>query len=260
MLHQACFRFYAELNDFLPAERRFRTLTYFFNGHPAVKDAIEAFGIPHTEIDLILINNQSVNFETWVASGDRIAVYPVFELFDISGVSRLREHTLREPVFILDVNLGKLTRFLRMAGFDSIYQNNFTDFEIIDLALQEGRIILTRDQGILKNGRVTHGYWIRSVDPEVQFKEVLNKFDLFSRMHPFLICLDCNGKIVSVDKPVIEQNLLPDTRQFYNTFFRCCNCGKIYWRGSHYSRMLRFLESVCSDNNTNLPAVLPFAE
>jgi uncharacterized protein with PIN domain len=231
------FRFYEELNDLLPAERRKRTFLYDFCGEPAVKDVIEAIGVPHTEVDLILVNGASVGFDYRLQPGDRVAVYPVFESLDIGPVTRLRPRPLREPKFVCDVHLGKLARRLRLLGFDVAYRNNATDPELVETALAQRRIILTQDRGILKLKKVTHGYLVRSPDVRQQVVEVTKRFDLVSRIDPFSRCTQCNGLIRAVDKADVEAALQPRTREYYQEFFRCEACGKIYWMGSHYRRM-----------------------
>ena len=154
---------------------------------------------------------------------------------------------LRKTKFILDVNLGKLARKLRLLGFDSLYSNTYDDKDIIETALAEKRIILTRDIGILKNKRITHGYWLRSVYSDMQTKEIVKKFDLYSAIHPFQICMNCNGKIEHIAKEAVIEQLLPNTRKAFNTFFICHNCGKIYWQGSHYQRMKIFIQKIRND-------------
>lgn len=240
----ARFRFYEELNDFLPPEKRKIAFDYLFKGRPAIKDAIEALGIPHPEVDMILVNGRPVDFSYLLQEGDRVAVYPVFEALDISGVTRLREKPLRNPRFILDVHLGKLARGLRLLGFDTHYANYHSDREIIEISLAEQRIILTRDRGLLKNKEVRRGYWLRSQQPHQQLEEVLRRFDLASLARPFTRCLECNAEIVAVEKEMIAGQLLPDTRKFYRQFYRCRGCGKIYWQGSHYRKLLTFAGEV----------------
>jgi len=233
----ACFRFYEELNDFLPVDRRKQSFVYRFKGNPSVKDAIEAIGVPHTEVDLIVANGEAVSFEYHLKEGDRIAVYPVFESLDISPIVRLREKPLRQTAFILDVHLGKLARLLRMLGFDALYRNDFQDEEIIKIALEEKRIILTRDRGLLKNGAVTHGYCIRSSDALIQAKEVLQRFNLFSQVNPFHKCIACNGEIISIEKQAVLSKIPAGARKYYHKFYQCLKCKKIYWQGSHYQRL-----------------------
>lgn len=241
----AQFRFYEELNDFLPKAKKKITFSYRFQGQPSVKDIIESLGVPHTEIDLILVNDTSVTFEYTLEHGDRVAVYPVFESFDISSVTRLRPKPLREPKFILDVNLGKCARLLRLLGFDSLYSNTYDDREVVEHSGRDNRIILTRDIGLLKIKDVTHGYWVRSTIPRQQIKEVVERFDLCSHISPFTRCMECNGPISKTSKDEIIAELLPKTRRFYNEFCRCSSCNKIYWKGSHYQKMLSFIKTIC---------------
>ena len=236
--HTATFRFYEELNDFLPQHRQKTRFEYAFDGTPAVKDSIEALGVPHTEVDLILVNGQSVDFAHHIQDGDDVAVYPVFESLDISPVIRLRPKPLRESRFILDGHLGKLARNLRLLGFDTLYRNDYDDTEIIRIAERERRIILTRDVGILKHGAVTRGYWIRTTSPEEQTQEVLRRFDLFRQTRPFTRCTVCNGPVEKIAKEKILHRLEPRTKKYYEAFYRCVECDKIYWKGSHHEKML----------------------
>lgn len=178
MTHAAEFRFYEELNEFLPMEWRKRTFSYSFQGTPSVKDTIQAIGVPHSAVDLILVDGEAVAFSHRLRGGERVAVYPVFERLDISPVSRLRPKPLRRTRFVLDAHLGKLARYLRMLGFDAAYARDWDHARIIDLAREQRRIILTRDRGVLKHSRVTHGYWVRSQRPTEQLREVLKAFDL----------------------------------------------------------------------------------
>ncbi len=239
---KAHLRFYEELNDFLPSDKRKRSFAYLFYGSPSVKDVIEALGIPHVEVDLILVNGESVDFAYRLSSGDKVSVYPVFESLDISSQIRLREKPIRITRFVLDVHLGKVAKNLRMLGFDTIYENNLDDAEIIDIAEREERIILTRDRELLKHGRVSRGYWVRSKKPDRQMMEILKRFDLKSQIKPFHRCMSCNGEIKDVDKKEIEEQLEPKTRQYYDEFFICSNCRKIYWKGSHFDKMEQKIE------------------
>lgn len=241
-MNRAEFRFYEELNTFLPPERRKTTFAYAFQGHPAVKDAIEALGVPHTEVDLIVVNGVSVDFSYQLRNGDRVAVYPVFETLDVSPLVRLRDRPLRRPRFVLDVHLGKLARLLRMLGFDTLYRNDYEDADIVRIAVKEKRIVLTRDRGLLKHGDVTHGYWLRSTQPHEQLREVLQRFDLRGQIEPFTRCMRCNGHIESVDPAAVADRLPPKTAQYFDEFYRCSECGKIYWPGSHYERMQALVE------------------
>jgi hypothetical protein len=233
----AIFRFYEELNDFLPSAKRRQSFTVTFTGNPSVKDVIESLGVPHVEVDMILVNSMSVSFNYKVKNEDVISVYPVFESLDISNVTHLRGKPLREIRFISDVHLGKLVKYLRLYGFDTYYEKDISDNDIISISVSDKRIILTRDRGLLKNKRVTHGYWIRSSVTGEQFKEVFERFDLMSSLQPFTRCMECNTLLENVPKEEISGYLQPNTRKFYRKFKRCAGCERIYWEGSHYEKM-----------------------
>jgi uncharacterized protein with PIN domain len=243
-MYHVWFRFYEELNDFLPLLKRKTSFEYSFKGNPSAKDAIEALGIPHVEVDMIIVNGKPVDFSYKIKNEDQISVYPVFESMDISGVSPLRDKPLRVTKFVADVHLGRLSKYLRLCGFDTYFDADLSDNQIIGISLKEHRIILTRDRGLLKNKIVTHGYWIRSMKPEMQLKEVLQKFDLRNRLNPFVRCLKCNGLIEDVNKVEVKDRLLQRTKDFYTDFKRCKVCGNIYWEGSHYERMKKFILSI----------------
>lgn len=236
---RAVFRFYEELNDFLPAERRKRDFELSFSGWPTVKDLIESLGVPHVAVDLVLVNGRSVGFGRHIKDGDRVSVYPVFERLDISSLVRLGPRPLRKSRFILDVHLGKLARALRLLGFDVCYENHLENPEIIRIALKERRIILTRDRFLLKRKAVTRGYWVRSTDPDRQVPEILERFDLYSQVNPFSRCTKCNGLLETVAKSAVADRLQPKTTRYCHAFFRCRGCDRIYWKGSHF----RALES-----------------
>jgi uncharacterized protein with PIN domain len=240
----ATFRFYEELNDFLKKQVRKKSFEYTFNGLTTVKDAIESMGVPHTEVDLITVNGNPVDFNYRIMNNDVIVVYPVYESLDISSVQLLRKRVLREPKFILDVHLGKLARYLRMAGFDCLYDKGYDDPEIIQLSLKQKRIILTRDKGILKNGKVTHGMFVWSVSPQKQFREVINRLQLENFIHPFTRCTECNQRIRKIKKDDIADQLQPLTRKYFSDFHQCTGCKKIYWEGSHFVRMKQFIDQV----------------
>jgi uncharacterized protein len=244
MPNTAEFRLYEELNDFLLPEYYKQSFPYTFNGHPAIKDSIEALGVPHSEVELIIVNGGSVGFDYQLQNHDRVSVYPVFESLDITPLVQLRERPLRNPCFILDVHLGKLARLLRMLGFDSLYRNDFTDQEIIAISAHEKRIILTRDIGLLKNGAVTHGYWVRSTHPEEQIRELVHRLQLHSLIHMFSRCMNCNGLLQPVAKNAIESCLPPRTARYYHNFYQCNTCGNIYWQGSHYIKMVEKIRKI----------------
>lgn len=238
------FRFYEELNDFLPEEKRKVRFTHNYIDRASVKDVIQAYGIPHTEIDLILVNGTSVGFDHLFNDGDDISVYPVFESLDITNVQHLRPKPLRNPRFIADVHLGRLARYLRMMGFDVLYKNDFNDKEIVTLSLSERRAILTKDSGILKRNEVTHGYWIRSTKVEEQVIEVIKRFDLTNNIKEFSRCIDCNSLLTKTDKDKIINELPLKVAHSQEGFYKCPQCKKNYWKGTHHQKMLSFIQSV----------------
>ena len=236
-MNRAYVRFYAELNDFLPRERRKVAFSHTFLLSPSIKDAIEGLGVPHTEVDLILVNGTSVDFDYRLQDGDRVSVYPVFESLDITPLLRVRPRPLRRTRFVLDVHLGRLASYLRMLGFDTLYRNDFTDDELARVSSQEQRILLTRDRGLLKRQAVSRGYCVRNTAARQQVVEVLRRFDLSECTKPFHRCMSCNRILSSVGKDEIIDRLAPKTRRYYDEYRVCGGCGKLYWKGSHYERM-----------------------
>lgn len=235
-------RFYAELGDFLPAHRRGREFAVSVASGTSVKDLVEGLGAPHTEVDLVLANGEPVGFDYLVRPGDRISVYPVFESLDITGVTRVRPQPLREPRFVADVHLGRLTRYLRLVGFDTLYRNDWTDRELVEAAQKEHRIILTRDRGLLMRRQVTHGYLVRSAEPREQLEEVVLRFDLGANLCPFTRCSKCNGLVEQVAKAEVASQLPPRTALQVEEFWRCTGCGQLYWQGAHHRSLRSLLE------------------
>jgi len=238
----ATFRFYEELNDFLPPARRKVEFDHELTRRTSVKDLIESFGVPHTEVEIILVNGRSVDFSYIVQPGDRISVYPVFESLDITPLMRLREKPLRDPRFVVDANLGQLARYLRLLGFDAIYRNDYTDREVAKIADRDQRIVLTRDRALLQHKIITRGYFVRAVKPREQVREVLARLDLHGALRPFSRCLRCNGELEDVSKDVVLHQLQPRTKKYYERFRRCRSCGQAYWKGSHFKRMERLCD------------------
>jgi uncharacterized protein with PIN domain len=224
---RAFFRFYAELNDFLPPEKRTTAFQCPFDGRQSVKHLIESLGVPHTEVDLVLVNGQSVDFSHILVDCDRVSVYPVFEAFDIAPLTRVRPQPLRVTRFVADAHLGRLAAYLRMLGFDTLYRQQFKDDEVAMLAARERRIILTRDRDLLKRRSVTHGHFVREISPRLQLAEIVERFDLAGASRPFTRCMKCNR--------VLERA---------GRLSRCGDCGNLYWEGSHYSRMEKLIEEV----------------
>lgn len=240
----ATFRFYAELNDFLPTAKRQRALCYRFRGTPAIKDAMEALGVPHPEVDLVLVNGCSVDFAYHLRPGDYVSAYPALASLDISSLARLKARPLRHTAFIADVHLRKLARLLRLLGFDTVYSNDYTDAEIVAIARGEERILLTRDRQLLKHSAVVHGYWIRSERPLEQAREVVRRFALALQVQPFRRCLSCNGLLVPVDKETVLSRIPPKTARWQDEYLICQRCEKLYWRGTHFPKLQAAIERI----------------
>ncbi len=205
---------------------------------------IEALGVPHTEVEIILANGESVNFSYQVQSGDRIAVYPHYSSIDTTSIVKVRLPYQPPYRFILDNHLGRLVGYLRLLGFDAVYQNNYDDDELADIAHQENRILLTRDRGLLKRSIVTYGFCLTSREPKNQLRAVIQRFKLHDHIDPWKRCLKCNGRIYPVPKEAVLERLEPKTKRFYNEFFICEACDQIYWKGSHFTHMQEFLDSL----------------
>ncbi len=256
-MKRAFFRFYAELNDFLPPARRGVAFPHEFHGGPSVKDVIESLGVPHTEIDLILADGESVEFSWILRDASRVSVYPVFESIDITPLARVRPAPLRDVRFVLDGHLGRLARYLRMLGFDARWRNDARDDEIARISAAEHRILLTRDSGLLKRRIVSHGYRVRDVDPQRQLAEVVDRLDLLRSIVPFQRCLRCNDLLETVRKEDVADDLPPGVRERHDAFRRCPSCGRVYWAGSHHRRMERLISDLLAPRARPPPAADP---
>lgn len=252
--------FYRELNDFLAQDKRGREFSVDFSKARSVKDLIESIGIPHPEIDLIIINRdssetQSVDFSYQVLAGDHISVYPGLhskpEDLSIENLPIAAErlhHNQHQPLaeikFVLDVHLGKLAAYLRLLGFDALYYNDCDDLELAELSASEQRLLLTCDLLLLMRKQVSYGYCVRNRQPKQQLLEILSHFDLTSKTRPFTRCMHCNGITKPVDKQLIESQLLVKTKKYYDEFFQCKSCKKIYWKGSHYQKLKKMIDNL----------------
>jgi hypothetical protein len=256
----ATVRFHGSLNDFLPAARRDLAIPYGFEGGPALKDAIEALGVPHTEVDSIVANGRSAGFGYRLAPDDRI------EVFGLDRTAEPADGLAAEPAaepaapglipaapipprFVLDGHLGRLARYLRMLGFDTRYDNRAADDELARLSADENRILLTRDRGLLKRSVVRLGYLIRDDDPRRQIGVVAERYALAPVAAPFSRCVRCNGLLEQVARSAVAERLAgePRTLRYFDTFGRCVECGAIYWQGSHFERMSRLVREVLHD-------------
>ena len=241
-------RFYGGLNYFLPPQRKQIPFCQPFIGQPTVKELVESIGVPHTEVDLILIDGVSAGFDQQLRGGERISVYPAFRSIDVSAVTRVRPDPLPEIRFVLDVHLGKLASYLRMAGFDTRYSSSAQDSALAECSASERRVLLTFDRGLLKRKNVMYGYCVRSRDPAEQLKEVLDHFGLTERLNPFSRCMICNGVLEHVAKTEVLDSIPEKVREYAEDFTVCRGCGRIYWKGTHYERMKKIIEKAISSD------------
>ncbi len=241
---RATFRFYASLNDFLPPALRGQAVPYEFEQPPSVKHVVEALGVPHPEVDLLLINGAPAPWTQLLAAGDAVSVYPAFHSIDVGAVNLVHPPPQIEPRFVLDCHLGRLAKYLRILGFDTLYRNHCADEELAAISHDEDRALLTMDRDLLKRTLVERGYFVRSGDPRRQLAEVLERFDLFDRIRPLVRCLRCNTPLERVEKEEIIDQIPPRTRAWCNEFQRCPACRQIYWKGSHYDRMAHFVATI----------------
>lgn len=245
-----CVRFCFDrgFDDLLPPERRGVAFVYYFKGNPSLKHLVEAMHIPHTEVGKVLVNNREASLSYLAQDGDYIDVYPA-NFQEPYKVGELHENVLNgQARFILDNHLGKLATYLRMLGFDALYRNDFQDQELAALATCEGRILLTRDRGLLMRRSIERGYYVRSMDTKKQVVEVLQRYNLFDKIRPLQRCLRCNDVLKPVSKASILERLEPLTKKYYDEFCVCPSCDRIYWKGSHYDRMQSFIHKLRTPN------------
>lgn len=231
-MSKALFTFHGRLNDFLERGQRERTFPVEFKGEQSVKHLAESLGVPHPEIGEVQVNGQKEALEFITQDGDSLDLFPIPNGFD------------PEPRFLLDCHLGRLTAHLRALGFDCLYENDFDDPDMADIVAAEGRILLTRDRRLLMRKKVEYGYCLRSLDSMEQLKECILRFDLTRRIQPFHRCLKCNHPLQPVEKAQVLHLLEPLTRQYFDEFHQCPNCGQVYWKGSHYDKMSKLIEQL----------------
>ncbi len=231
------FRFYAELNAFLAPRNRQRAFTQVCACDASVKHMIEALGVPHTEVALILVNGTAADFSHRIVDSERIAVFPHFYAFDIASTAVVQHEPAAPLRFIADAHLGQLAKWLRMLGFDVLYRNDFSDADVTSIALAQQRIVLTRDRDLLMRKDVVHGRYLHATDTEGQLCEVFARYRLAAAVSAFTRCLNCNGVLHPVDKTTVHARLPVNSARHYERFFECDGCTQLYWDGSHVVRM-----------------------
>ncbi|HEY4556489.1 MAG TPA: Mut7-C RNAse domain-containing protein [Lysobacter sp.] len=219
------FLIHGRLARFLAPRRRGGAFVHAFDGTPALRDPLEALGVPHTEVGRILVDGLPARLSRRLCGGEHVEVFPI-ELQSL-GVP---------PRFVLDVHLGRLAGYLRLLGFDTAYRNDAHDEDLFDEALQRGRMLLTRDVGLLKRGRLRHGAFVYSTEPVAQLVETLERFGLHDGLAPFTRCVHCNGRVDPID-PDLAPDIPPRVRLRGGPFSRCRGCGQLYWRGTHEARL-----------------------
>lgn len=250
-------RYYEELNDFLPEDMRKRDIEVPFKDRRSVKDVIESMGVPHVEVDIILVNGASVDFSYIVNDNDRISVFPVFGSLDISGVTRLTLSPLDDTRFVLDVHLRKLARTMRLLGFDADFEDDRDDDMLAVIAATENRILLTCDRQLLMRKIVPRGIIVRSRNPEQQILEVISRLQLQNLLNPMTRCVECNGLIREADlnspEFILVKNDIPEgVLSWCTEYFICNSCGRLYWHGSHYDKLMVKVNRILNSIDSNL--------
>lgn len=234
--------FHAELGE-LAAPSRHRSFATTVAPGTTVKDLVESLGVPHTEVDVLLVNGRSVGFAHRLQDGDRIDAYPPGAFVGGGPIHHLTSRP-KEPKFVLDVHLGRLARRLRLLGFDAVWDPRAGDVDLMEVSVRENRILLTRDRGILKRAGVALGYLVRDTDQRRQVLEVVRRFDLADAIIPFGRCLACNGLLEAVSKADVIDQLPPRTRSEFHDFLRCPDCNRVFWKGSHYGALSAEVEAI----------------
>ncbi|MBD3243948.1 MAG: twitching motility protein PilT [Chitinivibrionales bacterium] len=243
----ASFRLYGDLNDFLPRRQKSIRFVHAFDENAAVKDTIEAIGVPHVEVDAIVVDQVSVRLCDRIDDAARVSVYPADVPPDVRSVVHLLPPPLSECRFVLDVHLGLLARRLRLLGFDTLYRNDYSDHEIVEISVADDRIALTRDIGLLKHAVLRRGRWVRSPRAVDQTTEVIAAFRLQEKARPFTRCTQCNGTVRDIDRATAAGSVPERVLRTHRRFYACDSCGRVYWGGSHYDRLRRIVDTLTGD-------------
>jgi uncharacterized protein with PIN domain len=236
---------HGDLDFFLRSKAHRRSIERSLGEKTSVKDVIESCGVPHPEVDLILVNGQAVDFDYAITGDADVELYPVG-----TGIPQFKEQRLQTTTisrFVADGHLGTLARNLRLLGFDTAYDPYAEDRQLLTVMKRENRALLTRDRRLLMHAVVEAGYCPRSQNADEQTVEVIRRFDLLSSLAPFTRCLRCNAPLRKVSKAEVIERLEPLTKIYYEQFRRCTGCGQIYWAGSHFSKLQKRLEKIRAD-------------
>lgn len=234
----ASYRFHGDLPRMLRSRwRSMNPIVQPVTRAASIKDAIEAFGPPHTDIGALVCDGRPIDFSWPVAAGQHFDIFPVVPPWDVTRPTLLRPNPLPTLGFLVDSTGGRLARYLRMAGFDTLYDPAWHDQDILQAMAQEPRLLLSRNLDLLKRKAIEFGRAIRAHRPTEQLREVLHLFGIEQPPHPFTRCLDCNGLLEPIPKAAILHRLEPLTQRYFDTFHCCRRCDKLYWPGSHVDRM-----------------------
>jgi uncharacterized protein with PIN domain len=245
-----------DLRFFLAPAQRHAPFELDVDGSPSIKDVIESLGVPHTELAIILVNQVSVPYSYLVGDGDQVEAYSVRTGTALGlgePLYHLQPQNPTEARFVLDVHLGRLAAYLRMLGFDTLYQNHCDDEVLAQISSTERRILLTRDIGLLKRSIVVYGYFVRHTNPVEQLEEVIHRYALSSQLEPFKRCIRCNGMLELVPKTAIAGEVPENITRTYETFQRCRSCRQIYWKGTHFQRMQSLTERILARSSGTAP-------
>ena len=248
-------RFHGELVGLLRAGLRRQPVELPIAQGATLKHAIETLDVPHTELGEIRVDGQPVALDRILAGGESIDAYPARA--DANAATGrapspgpdvpargARAPDWREARFLADAHLGALARRLRLLGFDTALAGDGADHALAERAQAEARILLSRDRELLKHRRVLRGRLVRSTDPDDQLDEVLERYALKNALRPFSRCLECNAPLRPVERALVADRLPPSVAAGHTAFTKCDGCGRIYWPGSHWSRLRARVEAI----------------
>ena len=222
-MKRACLRFYEELNDYLPGDKQKRTFICRYEGEVTAAALLAAVGVPLSDIDLLLINDESVDPAHVVRNGDRMSCYPVFECFDIHGTAKVRQEPLRRPTFLAGPGLERLVAYLRLLGFDARSVAGSGSDEVARIAAAGRHIYLCRQEAATSG--IARVHRVLAAKPRSQAAEVLARLHLHRLIAPLSRCLECNEDLKRQGGPAA-----------------CGHCGRTCREGIHLRRMLWLIE------------------